>query len=186
MVLASGSGSNAQRLMEHFAGSPVARVVLVVCNKPRAGVIERSARLGVPCELYEKKEQYASTEFIGRLKALKTDMIVLAGFLWKIPEALIKAFPGQIINLHPSLLPAYGGKGMYGENVHAAVLAAGEKQSGISIHFVNEEFDKGKIIFQASCEVEKNDNVASLSEKIHKLEHRFLPVITEQVLLKQL
>src|SRR3982751_3231381 len=148
-IFASGSGSNAQKIMEHFKRSAEAEVVLILTNNPQAFVLQRADNFEVPSHIFTCHEFFETDDVIRLLKNLQVDLIVLAGFLWLIPGSLLKAFPNKIINLHPSLLPKYGGKGMYGDNVHKAVLEAGEEESGITIHFVNTQFDEGEVIHQS-------------------------------------
>ena len=180
-IFASGTGSNAQKIIDHFKYSDKIKIGLIVCNKPGAGVLKIAANENIPVLLIEK-QLFRLTGYVPELKKQHIDFIVLAGFLWKIPPVLIEAFENKIINIHPALLPDYGGKGMYGSAVHAAVLAAKEKQSGITIHFVDEKYDHGKIIFQSTCPVDENDTVESLSKKIHELEHRFYAKQIEKLL----
>lgn len=181
-IFASGAGSNAQKLMEQFTNHPFIQVALVVCNKPGAGVTTIAARHQVPVLMIEKERFFRGGAYLEELQRQKIDFIVLAGFLWKVPEALVHAYPNKIINIHPALLPKYGGKGMYGMRVHEAVIAAGETQSGITIHYVNEHFDEGQPIFQASCPVTPQDTPESLAQKVHALEHRHFPEVVEQLL----
>ncbi|WP_240312699.1 phosphoribosylglycinamide formyltransferase [Flavihumibacter solisilvae] len=184
-VFASGTGSNAEKIMDHFAEHPRIKVALVVSNKPAAGVLEKAAARNVPTLIIEKENFFRGDSYIPFLKEKGIDFIVLAGFLWKIPAALITAFPSHIVNIHPALLPKYGGKGMYGQFVHEAVIIAGEQESGITIHFVDEHYDHGGTIFQATCQLEPGDTAASLAERIHELEHAHYPAIIEQTVLKQ-
>nr|MCU0323307.1 phosphoribosylglycinamide formyltransferase [Chitinophagaceae bacterium] len=150
-IFASGAGTNAAKIIEHFAKSASVKITLIVCNKPDAGVLTIAANHKIPSLLIEKENFFRGDAYLPQLKAGAIDFIVLAGFLWKVPEQLIAAFPNKIINIHPALLPKYGGKGMYGHFVHEAVIAHQEKESGITIHYVNEHFDEGKHIFQATC-----------------------------------
>lgn len=182
VVFASGNGSNAVNLIDHFGKGEFARVVAVFCNKKTAGVIAKAEDRNVPVKLFGKEAFYETNEVIEAVKRLNPDIIVLAGFLWLVPVAFIKAFEDRIINLHPSLLPKYGGKGMYGHHVHEAVLAAGEKETGISVHMVNREFDKGKVIRQAKFNIVPGSTVADIESEIHKLEHIVLPEAVEQFL----
>lgn len=177
-ILASGSGSNAQRLVEHFRTHPKACVALVGCDQPKAGVIQRAWDHGVPLYLFNGK-QLRSGDVLRELQAQRIDLIVLAGFLRLIPEDLVRAFPERIINIHPSLLPSYGGKGMYGQHVHEAVIAAGERQSGITIHLVNERFDEGAHLAQFTCPVFPDDTPGTLAARIHQLEHAHYPEVVE-------
>ena len=181
-VFASGAGTNAENLIRYFRNSKVAGVEVVFTNKPDAGVIQRARKLEVPCIIFNRNQFYESDEIINLLKEKKIDWIVLAGFLWKIPPALIAAFPGRIVNIHPALLPEFGGKGMYGSHVHEAVIRSGAGESGISIHLVDENYDRGKIIFQAKIKVEKDDSPESLTQKIHGLEYKHFPVVVETLI----
>ena len=177
-IFASGSGSNAEEIIKQSLRTGNYHVALIVTNNPDAGVIKRGARLDVPVLVLSKK--ILNGEGIGKiLEKWSIDFIVLAGYLNLIPDALIRQFSHKIINIHPALLPSFGGKGMYGDNVHKAVIDAGEKESGITIHEVNEKYDEGKILFQASCPVLKGDTPESLAERIHSLEHQHYPVFLE-------
>ena len=181
-IFASGAGSNAQEIIRYFKGHPLIRISLVVTNKPEAGVVQVAANVDIPVLTIEKERFFRGDAYIPELELSGIDFIVLAGFLWKVPDALVNAYRNRMINIHPALLPAYGGKGMYGSKVHEAVISSGEKQSGISIHFVDEVFDHGKVIFQANCEVVPGDTPASLAERIHGLEHANYPRVIEQLL----
>jgi len=181
-IFASGAGSNARKIIEYFEGGGAnsntrIKVSLIVCNVPGAGVLEIAKEKGIPTLLINK-EEFARTGYVESLRNADIHFIVLAGFLWKVPAVLVNAYPRSIINIHPALLPKYGGRGMYGARVHEAVIAAGEKESGITIHWVNEQYDEGAIIFQATCLVESGDTPAMLANKIHALEHaHFAPTI---------
>lgn len=177
-VLASGSGTNAQRLVEHFKGQAAADVTLIATDNPKAGVIQRAWDLGVPLFLFDRA-MLRNGELQQELAAQRIDLIVLAGFMQLIPADLVRTFPKKIVNIHPALLPKHGGKGMYGDRVHAAVIAAGEQESGITIHFVNEHYDEGEHIAQFGCPVRKDDTVASLAERVHGLEHAHYPEVVE-------
>lgn len=182
-VFASGEGSNAENLFVHFANDPRIKFKIVVCNNEKAGVIKRAEQYRKTVQIISKAALENYTEqIIEFLKVEQVNLIILAGFLLKIPPAFIKAFPDQIINLHPSLLPKFGGKGMYGMNVHQAVIAAGETESGITVHYVNEEYDKGAIILQEKCTVLREDTAETLAKKIHTLEWKFLPLAVEQLI----
>jgi phosphoribosylglycinamide formyltransferase-1 len=185
-LFASGAGSNAQKIIEYFKGHNQIKVVLIVCNKPDAGVISIAKGAEIPVLPVEKEKFFRGNSYTDELKERGIGFIVLAGFLWKIPDALIKAFPGKIINIHPALLPNYGGKGMYGSKVHEAVIANKEKESGITIHYVDEQYDHGDIIFQARVPVETSDSPQTLAQKIHRLEHAFYPKIVEETVLKKM
>ncbi len=180
--MASGSGTNAQAIIDHFATSGLARVNLVLSNKSTAQVLERATRAGIPALSFNRSAFAKAGPVSNLLKQEQPDLIVLAGFLWKIPDYLIQQFPQKIINIHPSLLPKYGGKGMYGHHVHEAVIAQGEKESGISIHYVNEAYDEGAIIQQVSCPVQTEDTAADLAQRIQQLEHEHFPNIIEGLL----
>lgn len=176
-VFASGSGSNAERLVDFFKSRTDAKVTMIVCNKPDAGVVARAHRLRIPLVLISKRSFYESDSVLYTLKQEGVDAIVLAGFLWLIPDYLISAFEGRMINLHPALLPAYGGKGMYGHKVHEAVIANQETKSGITIHLVNPEYDKGEILAQFETTIAPGETAESLALKIHALEHAHLPEV---------
>jgi formyltetrahydrofolate-dependent phosphoribosylglycinamide formyltransferase len=176
-IFASGAGSNARKIIEYFENNTGIKVSLIVCNVPGAGVLNIAKEKGIPTLLINKQE-FSSTGYIESLRNADIHFIVLAGFLWKVPTVLVRAFENNIINIHPALLPNYGGKGMYGEKVHEAIIAAGEKQSGITIHWVNEHYDEGAIIFQAKCSIDSSDTPDTLANKIHALEHaHFAPTI---------
>ncbi len=198
-IFASGAGSNAEKLI---TSSPALllkekgdaktegdkrayNVGLIVCNKPGAGVLAIAEKYGIPSLLIEKERFFSGDHYLPELRKHKIDFIVLAGFLWKMPEPIIKAYPKKIINIHPALLPEYGGKGMYGSKVHEAVIEAKENESGISIHYVDEIYDNGEIIFQAKCAVDENDTADTLAQKIHALEHAHYPKVLNDLLQKQ-
>ena len=183
-IFASGSGSNAQKIMEHFKRSPEAEVVLILTNNPQAYVLQRADNFEVPSHIFTRKEFYETDDVIRLLKNLQVDLIVLAGFLWLVPVSLLKAFPNRIINLHPALLPKYGGAGMYGDNVHKAVLANNEEESGITIHFVNEVYDEGEIIHQSRFKIEPDDNLEMIKFKGQQLEHQHFPRVVDNLLKK--
>ena len=181
-IFASGEGTNAQRIIDYFKNSEKIHIALVVSNKETANVLNRAKTASIETYLLNKADFVENDTTIRFLKSKNIDLIVLAGFLWMIPENLVKAFPNKIINIHPALLPKFGGKGMYGMNVHNAVIQAKEQQSGISIHFVNEHYDEGEIISQHTCTVSENDTPESLAIKIHELEYEFFPIAIEKVL----
>jgi phosphoribosylglycinamide formyltransferase-1 len=183
-IFASGSGSNAQKIMEYFKRSDVAEVVLVLTNNPQAYVLQRADNFEIPSHVFNREEFYKTDDVIKLLKNLQVDLIVLAGFLWLVPQSLLKAFPNKIINIHPALLPKYGGKGMYGDHVHEAVLAANEEESGITIHFVNENFDEGEIIHQSRFRIEPGDTLEIIKFKGQQLEHQNFPRVIESLLRK--
>jgi phosphoribosylglycinamide formyltransferase-1 len=183
-IFASGSGSNAQKIMEHFKRSSDAEVVLILTNNPHAYVLQRADNFEVPSHIFTRNEFYNTDDVIKLLKNLQVDLIVLAGFLWLVPVSLLKAFPNKIINLHPALLPKYGGAGMYGDHVHKAVLANKEEESGITIHFVDENFDEGEIIHQSKFRIEPGDNLEMIKFKGQQLEHQHFPRVVESLLKK--
>jgi formyltetrahydrofolate-dependent phosphoribosylglycinamide formyltransferase len=195
-IFASGMGSNTQKIIKYFASpptpvlaemgatSPKIEVALIVSNNSTAGVLKIAASENIPTLIIEKEKFFRGNAYADELKEKQIDFIVLAGFMWKIPDALIKAYLNRIINIHPALLPKYGGKGLYGNYVHEAVLANKEKESGISIHYVDEIYDHGKIIFQAKCAVMENDTADSLAQRIHVLEHEHYPKVIEEVIRK--
>ena len=183
-IFASGSGSNAQKIMEHFKRNPEAEVVLVLTNNPQAYVLQRADNFEIPSHIFTRHEFYETDDVIRLLKNLQVDLVVLAGFLWLAPESLLHAFPNKIINLHPALLPNYGGKGMYGDNVHKAVLAAGDDESGITIHFVSDKYDEGEIIHQSRFKIDPGDNLEVVKFKGQQLEHHYFPRVIESLLKK--
>ena len=188
-IFASGTGTNAKKIIEYFENSAQIKVSLIVCNVPTAGVLNIAKEKGIPTLLINKAE-FDLTGYVESLRNAGIEFIVLAGFLWKVPQVLVQAFkPGNgtakgIINIHPALLPKYGGKGMYGARVHEAVIAAGEKTSGITIHWVNENYDEGAIIYQATCNIDASDTPEILANKIHALEHAHFAPTIEKLLLK--
>ncbi|HRH61165.1 MAG TPA: phosphoribosylglycinamide formyltransferase [Chitinophagaceae bacterium] len=183
-IFASGTGSNAKKIIERFATSQNIRVSLVVCNKPGAGVLKIAEENNIATLLLDREKFFRGDGYVQELKDNKIDFIVLAGFLWKIPLRLIEAYPGAIVNIHPALLPKYGGKGMYGNIVHEAVIASGDKQSGITIHYVDELYDHGKHILQAACPVFADDTAETLAQRIHALEHKHYPEVIEDLISK--
>ncbi len=191
-IFASGAGSNAGKIIEYLKGHQQISVSLIVANKPGAGgggggggVLSIAEKAHIPTLMIEKERFFRGNAYLDELKEHHIDFIILAGFLWKIPAALVKAFPSKIINIHPALLPKYGGKGMYGAHVHEAVIANKEKESGITIHYVDEQYDHGSTIFQAHCEIVPDDTPETLATKIHALEHQHFPrVATETILLQ--
>lgn len=180
-IFASGSGSNAENIIQYFQKEEQVKVVLVLTNNPSAYVLERAERLSVPSVCFTRQEM-ESGSLLQKLKENKIDLIVLAGFLWKIPSEIIEAYPHAIINIHPALLPKYGGKGMYGDKVHQAVVAAGETESGITIHYIDEQYDCGSTIFQAKCPVLPSDDYHQVAEKVHALEYRYYPEVIHNLL----
>ena len=184
-IFASGTGSNAQKILTYFKDSDKIKIALIVSNKPQAGVLNFAKEFGTPTLIIEREQFLKGDGYVPHLEAAKIDWIILAGFLWKIPISLLNHWGKRIINIHPALLPNYGGKGMYGEAVHQAVITAKEKESGITIHYVDEQYDHGATIFQATCPVLPSDNVASLANRIHTLEHLHYPPIIEKEILSQ-
>ena len=180
VIFASGSGSNAENIIRYFATKPDFCVKKIYCNVPGAYVLERARQLQVPACVFTREEFRNPDKLLRRLQDEGTDFIVLAGFLWLVPPCITAAYPNRIINIHPALLPAYGGKGMYGHHVHEAVLAAGEQQSGITIHYVNDRYDSGDIIFQATCPVLPDDTPDTLAARVHELEYRHFPRVIEE------
>ncbi len=178
-IFASGKGSNAEVLISHFKNNTKAKVVLIVSNNASAGVLNIAAKHGISTLLLEKEQFFRGNGYVNELKAAKIELVVLAGFLWKVPALLIKTYPKQIINIHPALLPKYGGKGMYGHFVHEAVLANKETESGITIHYVDEVYDNGATIFQVKCKVKETDTAETLANRIHKLEHEHYARVVE-------
>ena len=184
VIFASGSGTNAQHITEYFSDSAIARVIMIYSNCADAYVLQRANKMDIPTVVFDKADFYENNLVYDQLEKLNPDLIVLAGFLWKVPEKIVRIFPKQIINIHPALLPKYGGKGMYGVNVHRAIIENREKESGITIHYVNENYDKGAIILQARCVVNLNDTPESLAKRVHALEYKYYPQTIEQVLLR--
>jgi phosphoribosylglycinamide formyltransferase-1 len=183
-IFASGSGSNAENIIKYFSNRNSAKVVGVFSNRSDAYVLQRAERLGVPSYFFDRNDFYISSKVTDLLDGLKVDFIVLAGFLWLVPATLTSRYSGKIVNIHPALLPSYGGKGMYGARVHSAVIKNKEKESGITIHFVNEKYDEGDIIFQAKCSISVNDTPESLANKIHELEYKHYPRVIEETVIR--
>ncbi|WP_039867600.1 phosphoribosylglycinamide formyltransferase [Pedobacter sp. BAL39] len=183
-IFASGSGSNAQKIMEHFKRSNEVEISLVLTNNPDAYVLQRADNFEIPTHIFDRNEFYHTRHVIDLLKNLEIDLIVLAGFLWLIPKDLIAEYPGRIINIHPALLPKFGGKGMYGDNVHKAVMAAGETEGGITIHYVDENYDEGEFIYQAKYRIDKDDNLEMIKFKGQQLEHNHFPRIVDTIIKK--
>ena len=183
-IFASGSGTNAERIVQHFNNVEGISVVLILSNKSNAFVLTRAERLKVPTFVFAKSDFYATSTVLEKLQEEAIDFIVLAGFLWLVPNNLILAFPNKIMNIHPALLPKYGGKGMYGSKVHEAVKEAGDEQTGITIHYVNEKYDEGQIIFQATCPVNQEDTPESIADKVHQLEYAHVPRVIEETITK--
>ena len=183
-IFASGSGSNAENIIRYFQNEPQIRISCICTNRPDAYVIERVAPYNIPVLVFTKADFYQSENVLNYLIKNKIDWIILAGFLWLVPVYLIDNFPDRIINIHPALLPKYGGKGMYGHHVHQEVIDQKESASGISIHYVNKEYDNGNLIFQATCKVEPDDTADSLAARVHELEYEYFPKIIEHEVLK--
>lgn len=181
VLFASGSGSNAENIFNKIDHNSI-HIEAIFCNNKNAGVIERASRLNIPLILFNKNDWNESNLIDQELQKINPDLIVLAGFLWKVPERIIQLFPNKIINIHPSLLPKFGGKGMYGHHVHEAVIAAKEPKSGITIHYVNEHYDEGTYIFQAECQLSESDTPETLAAKIHELEFTHFPQIIQKII----
>ena len=182
-LFASGSGTNVQRIAEYFRDNKKVDIAAVFTNNPDAGVLRRAAKLGLTSVIFNRTDLYQTDKVLKFLKALEPDLIVLAGFLWLVPDNIINNYQNRIINIHPALLPKYGGKGMYGHHVHESVIHNKEEKSGITIHYVNEKYDEGQMIFQAEVKVDTGETPDSLASKIHELEYEHFPVIIEKVLL---
>ncbi|TVZ26374.1 phosphoribosylglycinamide formyltransferase-1 [Gillisia sp. Hel_I_86] len=182
VVFASGSGSNAENIIHYFRASGTAQVVSIMSNKPTAKVLKRAHKLNITALCFDRDAFYNSNDVLHILEDTNPDLIVLAGFLWLFPPSILEKFPNKVINLHPALLPKFGGKGMFGVNVHQAVLDNKEKETGITIHYVNEKYDDGQIIFQKAFPISSGETLESLAEKIHELEHRHFPEVIENLL----
>ncbi|WP_195533230.1 phosphoribosylglycinamide formyltransferase [Bacteroides finegoldii] len=181
-IFASGSGSNTENIIRYFRKSEAIQVSLVLSNRSDAYVLERAHRLGVPCNVFPKEDWMAGDEILAVLQEYHIDFVVLAGFLVRVPDLLLHAYPNKIINIHPALLPKFGGKGMYGDRVHEAVVAAGEKESGITIHYINERYDEGNTVFQTACPVLPTDSPEDVAKKVHALEYEHFPRVIERLL----
>ena len=181
-ILASGSGSNAENIANYFKGSDYAGVSFIIANNPDAYVIERAKRLGIECAVVTKAQFMEADSIIDMLKERDIDFVVLAGFLLLVPAKLIQAYPGRIVNIHPALLPKHGGKGMYGDRVHKAVVESGDTESGITIHLIDEQYDKGTTFFQAKCPVLPTDTPDDVATKVHALEYEHFPHVIEEIL----
>lgn len=182
VIFASGSGSNAANIIDYFRNNPDVEINAVFCNRPGAGVIAKADGFAIPCEVFNRSTYQDSDQFLKLLQSYNPDLIVLAGFLWMIPDYMVNTYPNKIVNIHPALLPKYGGKGMYGKNVHEAVFQNNEKESGITIHYVNEHYDEGQIIFQATCKVSEEDTPETIEKKVRALELEHYPKIIEHLL----
>jgi phosphoribosylglycinamide formyltransferase 1 len=181
-IFASGSGSNAQNIAEYFNLHPEIRVSLILANKPDAFVLERAKNLGIPSIVFSRTDLYDTDNVLEILQKYSITFIVLAGFLWFVPDNLLNAFRGRIVNIHPALLPKHGGKGMYGEKVHQAVIRSGDEKTGITIHFVNDQYDEGKIIFQDSFDILPGDTAETIAQRVHQLEYKHFPRVIEEVI----
>jgi phosphoribosylglycinamide formyltransferase-1 len=178
-IFASGSGTNAEEIMKFFKDHPAIEVSLLLSNSPDAYALERAAKYNVESKVFDRKQFRQTDEVVNWLKEKEITHVILAGFLWLIPENLLKAFPRKIVNIHPALLPKYGGKGMYGMNVHEAVKSSGDLQTGITIHLVNDQYDDGEVLAQKTVEIESGDTAADIAQKVHKLEYNFYPTVIE-------
>lgn len=185
-IFASGSGTNAENIIKYFSTKNTAKVSLVLSNKRDAGVLKRAEAFGVKTVVFDREDFYNKGRVLGLLLEEKVEFIVLAGFLWLVPEDILKHYPRRMVNIHPALLPRHGGKGMYGERVHKSVIEDKDTETGITIHYVNEVYDNGDIIFQAKCRVDSDDTPDSLASKVHVLEYRYFPEIIEKLILKDL
>ena len=183
-ILASGSGSNAENIANYFKSNSDVEISIILSNKKDAFVLERANKLNIPSQSFNRNDFYETNTVVDLLESMQIDLVVLAGFLWLVPDSLIQAFPNTIVNIHPALLPNYGGKGMYGMNVHNAVIDNKEKESGITIHLVNEKYDDGETILQAKCKIDINDTAEDLANKIHELEYEHFPRAVESYLNK--
>jgi phosphoribosylglycinamide formyltransferase-1 len=183
-IFASGSGTNAENIIKYFSNKNSAKVSLVLSNKRQAMVLKRAEANNIRTVFFEHKEFYVTGKVLRYLALYKIDFIVLAGFLWLVPESIVEQYAGRIINIHPALLPMHGGKGMYGENVHKAVIGNKDPESGITIHYVNKVYDEGDIIFQAKCKVDPSDTPDTLALKVHALEYQHYPVVIEEIVAK--
>ena len=181
-IFASGSGSNTENIIRYFRENEAIQVSLVLSNRSDAYVLERAHRLGVPCNVFPKEDWMAGDEILAVLQEYHIDFVVLAGFLVRVPDLLLHAYPNKIINIHPALLPKFGGKGMYGDRVHEAVVAAGETETGITIHYLNEHFDEGEVIVQYRCPVLPQDTAEDVAKKVHALEYEYYPQVIERLL----
>lgn len=182
-ILASGSGTNAENIIRYFSNRNSASVNLVLSNRREALVLKRAEALGVESRFFDRNDFYNSGNVLGLLIRTNIDFVVLAGFLWLVPGSILDRFGKRIVNIHPALLPRYGGKGMYGDIVHRAVLENRDRETGITIHFVNKHYDEGDIIFQAKCRVEENDTVETLAARVHSLEYEHYPAVIEKLIL---
>lgn len=183
-IFASGNGSNAQCIAEYFENNPEIRISLILSNKPDSYVLQRAKNLNIPSFTFNKDDFYQSNHVLHELKRNAIDLIVLAGFLWLVPKNILLGYPQRILNIHPALLPKYGGKGMYGDRVHRAVIENNDKETGITIHWVNDKYDEGQIIFQEEVKVAPGDTTEAIAQKVHALEYKNYPAVIERVLNK--
>ena len=183
-IFATGGGSNAQKIIDHFENHDTAKVSLIISNKKTAGVLERAAAKNIPTLIINREEFYQTENILQKLDTFQIDFIVLAGFLWLMPTYIVKAYANKVVNIHPALLPKYGGKGMYGMNVHRAVHAAQEAESGMTIHYVNEHYDEGAIIFQGKCSLLSTDSPDDIAKKVLQLEHQHYPQVIEDLIFE--
>lgn len=181
-IFASGNGTNAECIADFFKNNNAVQVKLILSNKPDAGVLKRAERMGIESFVFNREMFYHSSEVISKLETVNIDLIVLAGFLWLVPENMLNKYQNRMINIHPALLPKYGGKGMYGRRVHEAVISNNEKYSGITIHYVNEKYDEGQVIFQKEIEVLNDDTPDTLASRIHEMEYEYYPKVIEKLL----
>lgn len=185
VLFASGSGTNAENIIKYFHQSAKAQVLMIYTNRSDAGVIDRAKKENVPVRVFNR-EEWKSGVITLELEKQQPDLIVLAGFLWLVPADIVKSFPNSIINIHPALLPKYGGKGMFGEHVHQAVSESGETETGITIHYVNDKYDEGNIVFQQKVQIESHESADTIAEKVHRLEYAFFPQVIEDVLMRKM
>jgi phosphoribosylglycinamide formyltransferase-1 len=181
-ILGSGNGTNAQQISEYFASRNDVQVACIIYNVKDAYIAQRARNLGIEARYFGRKDFYESTAVLDYLREKQADWVILAGFLWLVPQNMLDAYPQRIINIHPALLPKYGGKGMYGHHVHEAVVAAGEHESGITIHIVDEDYDRGTILEQARCNVTPDDTPDTLAAKIHLLEKEYFPRVIDRTI----
>lgn len=183
-IFVSGSGTNMENIMLHFEKNKKIKVAAVYCNNPEAYALKRAEKYKIPRIVFTKPQFFETHEVLHDLQSRHIDWIILAGFLWLVPQSILQAFPQRIINIHPALLPDFGGKGMYGMRVHEAVIKQGKRESGITIHTVDEKYDNGNILFQAKCKVSEMDTPQDLAHKIHQLEQQYFPIIIEKTVLE--
>lgn len=182
-ILGSGNGTNAQRITEYFSGSNAVEVACIIYNKRDAYIATRARNLGIEAVYFGRDDFYNSDRVVNFLREHRIDWVILAGFLWLVPQNILQAYPQRVINIHPALLPKHGGRGMYGERVHESVIASHETESGITIHIVDENYDRGTTLFQARCAVNPDDTPDTLAHKVHELEYQYFPQIIEKTVL---